>query len=381
MKKTAVLLTFLVSFHHAFCQSSQTDTLEVIKSDADIRSGNFRDVLTDFFQLALTDLSGKEKSFRFSSNLFALRLKVNPDLNIDSLYKSQSFWRNSNLDFDLKMDEKYRFNGASLGYRYALINKRDFSVAKDFSLLLAHKLNRSKIFFNAVQQALSERYGHDITKLQEMNNEINGFLNDPNIKFRSLSPEAQDLITALPLNADSISEDFSFAQNVRDIYEEVVDSYKNKLLWTIGSDASTFSNGEVSEINLSTRATSGFMKIGRRSNLEFDIKAQYSLLDDSLSAGRDLNRHIISAEGGLNCVFRDRNNDKSIFEIKISSAYNKRSKVIYSNEKDEFFSLNGTLRFRLNNEISLPIDVKYDPDRGKLFGYLGVKFNFDWFEL
>jgi len=381
MKKTAVLLTLLVSFHHAFCQSTQTDTLEVIKSDADIRSGNFRDVLTDFFQLALTDLSGDEKRFRFSSNLFALRLKVNPDLNIDSLYKSQSFWRNSNLDFDLKMDEKYRFNGASFGYRYALINKRDFSVAKDFSLLLANKLNRSKIFFNAIQQALGERYGHDAKKLQEMNNEINGFLNDPTIKFRSLSQESQDLITGLPLNPDTISDDFSFAQDVGDIYEELVDSYKNKLLWTIGSDASTFSNGEVSDINLSTRATSGFMKIGRKSTLEFDIKAQYSLLDDSLSAGKDLDRRIISAEGGLNCVFRDRNNDKSIFEIKISAAYNKRSKVIYSDEKEEFFSLNGTLRFRLNNEISLPLDFKYDPDRGKLFGYLGLKFNFDWFEL
>src|SRR5690606_8564389 len=117
------------------------------------------------------------------------------DLNIDSLYKSQSFWRNSNLDFDLKMDEKYRFNGASFGYRYAIINKRDFSVAKDFSLLLSHKLNRSTIFFNAVEQALSEQYGHDIKKLQEMNNELNGFLNDPNIKFRSLSQESQDLIT------------------------------------------------------------------------------------------------------------------------------------------------------------------------------------------
>lgn len=381
MKKIAIFLTLIVSFHHAFCQSSQADTLSVIKSDGDIRSGNFRDVLTDFFQLALTDLSGEEKRFRFSSNLFALRLKVNPDLNIDSLYKSQSFWRNSNLDFDLKMDEKYRFNGASFGYRYAIINKRDFSVAKDFSLLLSHKLNRSTIFFNAVEQALSEQYGHDIKKLQEMNNELNGFLNDPNIKFRSLSQESQDLITGLPLNQDTISGDFSFAQNVKDIYEELVDSYKYKLLWTVGSEASTFSNGEIEDINLSTRATSGFMKIGRKSSLEFDIKAQYSLLDDSLSNGRDLNRRIISLEGGLNCVFRDRNNDKSILEIKLSSTYNKRSKVIYSNEKDEFLTLNGTLRFRLNNEISLPLDIQYDPDRGKLFGLLGVKFNFDWFEL
>src|SRR5690606_8236983 len=116
----------------------------------------------------------------------------------------------------------------SFGYRYALINKRDFSVAKDFSLLLAHKLHRSKIFFNAVQQALSERYGHDVKKLQEMNNEINSFLNNPNIKFRSLSQESQDLITGLPLNPDTISDDFSFAQNVKDVYEELVDSYKNK---------------------------------------------------------------------------------------------------------------------------------------------------------
>jgi len=109
---------------------------ELIRSDVNIRSGNTRDVLTNFFQLALNDLTGPDKRFRLSTNLFALRLKTNPKLNIDSFYKRNTFWRNSNLDFDVKLDSNYKFNGAAFGYRYAIVNKRDFTLAKDFERLI-----------------------------------------------------------------------------------------------------------------------------------------------------------------------------------------------------------------------------------------------------
>jgi len=352
---------------------------ELIRSDVNIRSGNTRDVLTNFFQLALNDLTGPDKRFRLSTNLFALRLKTNPKLNIDSFYKRNTFWRNSNLDFDVKLDSNYKFNGAAFGYRYAIVNKRDFTLAKDFERLIWTALEDHRKIADTINGLIAKTFSGNPNLLIRFNDELNEYTaQGSNKRFGELSDTLKRIIkTALPDR--TFDEDWRFARSAKEIYVNVKDRYKNKFLWVASLNASTYSDGFLfSNIDLSTQATSGISNPDARNNVEFDINAKLSFLDDTIKTGRKLNRQMLSAEGGLNWVFRDRNTDKSILELKGSFEYNYILNGVYANEERRLFTLNATLRFRVTDEIWIPFEIKYDPEDSNVFGFLSIKSNFDW---
>jgi len=49
---------------------------------------------------------------------------------------------------------------------------------------------------------------------------------------------------------------------------------------------------------------------------------------------------------------------------------------LYADEKRDRLILNGTLRLRIYNDIWVPLEIKYDPDAGNVFGFLNVRANF-----
>ena len=324
MKKNFKFLILLLTI--GFLKANGQDDskkIEIIRSDVKIRSGNTRDVLTNFFQLAVNELTGPDKRFRLSSNLFALRLKTNPELNIDSFYKRNTFWRNSNIDFDVKLDSNYKFNGAAFGYRYAIVNKRDFTVAKDFEYHIKNALKDYTTIIDTINGQLAKTFSRDPNLLTRFILELNAYTDQgSNVRFGDLSDTLKRIIkTAVPNR--TFDEDWRFARSAQDIYESVKDSYKNKFLWVASLNASTYSDGFLfSNIDFLTEATSGISNTNARNNLEFDIKAKLSFLDDTIKSGRNLDRQILSAEGGLNWVFRDRNTKKSLLEFEGSFEYN-----------------------------------------------------------
>ena len=117
-----ILLTviFLLQFHYT---SAQKDTAVVAVLTADsLASGNYKDVLTSFFKLSFQDITGPQKEVKFTANLFALMLKSNPDLVVDTNYKRYTAARNFNIDLDAKLDSSSKYNGFSLGLKYAIYN-------------------------------------------------------------------------------------------------------------------------------------------------------------------------------------------------------------------------------------------------------------------
>ncbi|HEY2725656.1 MAG TPA: hypothetical protein VGI61_00670, partial [Parafilimonas sp.] len=49
----------------------------------------------------------------------------------------------------------------------------------------------------------------------------------------------------------------------------------------------------------------------------------------------------------------------------------------YKNEKKNSITADGILRFRITDNLWFPIDIKYDPQKGKVFGLFDIKYNFD----
>src|SRR5215203_293069 len=126
------LFTLLVLHSTLICAGQQITASKVktILTADSLRSGNAKDVLTSFFQLSFNRLTGPDKELNFNSNPFAIMLKSNPELAIDSDYYRYRALRKTNFGFGIKLDTSFRFNGFSSGIKYALIDQRDSSTSK-----------------------------------------------------------------------------------------------------------------------------------------------------------------------------------------------------------------------------------------------------------
>jgi len=68
--------------------SAQNKSATPVLTADSLASGNYKNILTSFFQAATNDLTGPSKGFEFKSNIFAIMLKNNPNLIIDTNYLS-----------------------------------------------------------------------------------------------------------------------------------------------------------------------------------------------------------------------------------------------------------------------------------------------------
>ena len=107
---------------------TQPANKETILKGAQLKSGNSQDILTSFYQLAIQNLVGNQKVFQFSGSLFAIKAKTNPEIWNSLNYTKHTFSRNFVLTANLALDTSYRPSSSALGFRYALINKRDKTI-------------------------------------------------------------------------------------------------------------------------------------------------------------------------------------------------------------------------------------------------------------
>jgi hypothetical protein len=375
MKPLLITVVFIAILSCSL-QAQDTSQLVTLRTDANLKSGNNRDVLTSFFQIALNDLTGNDKRLRFSSNLFAIRLKSNPSLNIDTNYIHQKFWRNSNIDFDLRMRENFEFNGASIGYRYAIVNKRDYSSSSDFLKDLSLSFGPVAEITSKATQVIIKLVGDDFNKITELQTELNQFLNDSSMLFSACSPAMQSILqTSLGVH---LTDDFNYKKFTTARTNETIKRYNDKFLWTIDAHAATHDDGTLfSMIQIDSRATAGIARLKHRHSLEYDIRAGVHWVDDSLIHGSQRMRTTALAEAGLNLVLRDKQTQKSYLECKVSAfVYQLFPGAVTSGYQKLF--LNTTINVRITDNIWIPLMIKYDPEHANLFGYFSIKSNFDW---
>jgi hypothetical protein len=183
----------------------------------------------------------------------------------------------------------------------------------------------------------------------------------------------------LHLLAKIVEEDPSsnFTRANRANFDSLKNEIKQGLLWTVGVSDTTYKDQFFfSNLVLNTEIVKGFGAYKPGNNLEYDIKAALNLLDDSLAKGRDLKRAILNFEPGLNWVIRNKANDKSWLEFKISGSYTHNFTTLYNEERRDSLTFNGTLRIRVYEDIWIPLEFKYDPRSGNVLGFINVHFNF-----
>ena len=367
-------------------QNNSSGQVKPILTADSLSSGNVKDVLTSFFQLAFNNLTGNNKELNFNSNPFAIMLKSNPVLAKDVNYYKYRALRKTNFSFGIKLDSSFRFHGFSSGIKYALIDKRDSSTSK---LLFENLRNDSLgIESDKLQGELSKCAKKiPFTERKKFIADVNEFF-AKNIPFNQLPNSVRDTIKNIiqedkdsyPLISEMVEKNPSsnMMSEQRKRYDNLKNEIKNDLLWTAGVSDTTYKDQFFfSNILFKTELVKGIGKNKPGSNWEFNIQAALNLLDDTLAKGRDLKRSIFSFEPGLNWVVRNKSNDQSLLEFKFSGSYNHNFGNLYKGERKDSVTFNGTLRIRVIGDIWVPLEIRYDPKSGNVFGFINIRLNFN----
>lgn len=368
-------------------QKNKTAINTILTADS-LASGNLKDLLSSFFQLSFNKLTGPSKELNFQSNPYALIARANPSAAIDTNYVKYKILRKFNFGFGLKMDTSYRFNGFSSGIKYALINRRDVTTSQTlFDNLGTDQLNQELVSLqNPLSDTVEARYARGSAERTRYQDLINEFFTDTTKLFSKLDPVFQKIVieVAEAAKLKQISSllktkpDFNIRKKSQEYYSDLKNELQKKLLWTISISDTTYKDQFLfSNIVLQTELLKGVGKSKPGANWELSIPASLNFLDDTLRTGRDLKRAVFIFDPGINLVIRDKSNKQSFLEFKFSGEYRHNFHQLYPGEKRDFINFNGTLRIRVINDIWIPLQFKYDPANGNVFGFISAKLNFN----
>lgn len=368
----------------SFDSSAQSIPNPALSADS-LASGSSKDVLKSFFQLAFNKIISNDKEVNFSSNPFAVMARMDTTLLMDRNYYHYRHLRDLNFSFGVKLDSNYKFNGFSSGIKYALINKRDETVSRTFLTMVQDDaiIQEYMMLNNEIEAYISTLAGQPA--LQKTIRDQQTAFRKGQIKFSDLDPGFAAKIKAVATNkkADhfltSINADpnYNMYKASQDVYKNLKDSFNQKLLWTVGvSDTTYRSHFFFSNVVLNTEVVKGFGRSVSGLNAELNSKAYVQFYDDTIKSGNDLSRQLLHIEPGINLVFRTKRTLQSFLEFKISGAYEHQLGSVYLNESRDSVTVNGTLRVRLFDDVWIPLEVKYDPKSGNVFGFLNVHANF-----
>jgi hypothetical protein len=357
----------------------------VLTADS-LATGNYKDVLNSFFQIAVNTFTGPDKELKFTSNPFAIMAKMNPDLLRTGQYLKYKRLRKLNFAFAARLDTSYKFNGFSSGVKYALIDRRDETVSRAFLIEVETDslLREFGPLQDSVELFISSLSG-DTARQNKFGDQVASFYHGE-LKLDQLDVEVRDKLLEIAkrdtlvflLSRMKKDPAYSIRQDADKQYAALKKNFNNRFLWTVGVSDTTYKDQFMfSNVVFSTEAVQGLLKNNKQANIEYNVKAAYQLVDDTLKAGRDLKRGILNVEGGFNFILNAKDTDRSWLEFKVAGSYYYRSGSLYKDEKRDMLTLNGTLRIRVFSEVWVPLEIKYDPKNGDWFGLLNVRLNFN----
>ena len=386
MKKFLYTLLIIGLSVPSYGQVDSTTTVENrIRTANDLKSGNLQDVFTNFFQIAAEDLTGKGRSFDFKSTLFALRVKTDPTLTVDTNYVKHNFDRNLQFNISVKLDQKFKFNGFSGGFTWAIINDRDSTILS-FADPKYNTLIRNWDTLKEHVAAERAAYGQSV----HSNENLNVGSNEASRIFDTVKMAIKAVLSSG--NIDTIK---SYSKNVQDSLDKHVPSIKRyytayineynkalaecrlKPLFTVSLNGGVDSNGRVSNGNFEAVYLQGTSKNGK--GPEIDVRLRANIVDTFIST--QVYRSTIGFTGGFNLpLIRNKKTTASILEFKPYFEYYRILHGIVPGEKGDMFLANATLRLRITEQLWIPLTIKYDIQNANVFGVFNVALNLDAFK-
>lgn len=356
-----------------------TDT---IRTEQALKTGNSLDVLTSFFQLALQDLGGEDKSFAFKSTLFGIKVRADSTLLNDYRFRQQRPARNTQFEIALHTNNNFRPVGISGGALYAIINERERARFRvEDSVIKRLQKRYEELEQNAYDTYLQEvynKYGNTAgnpAQAQKKAEEIADF-ESAYRKYRA-SKEKKDFDVLPRSFQDAYNREKVLAARAaaRHAIDSAMEDWTKRALLTVGLYGRTdSSSSRFREARLETVFLHG---LGSR-RVEADLRAS-AIVKDTVLPDKGL-RYGFQFVGGANIVaIRAQRTKKSLLELKPNVEFATVLSKRYPGEEN-FFSFNMDVRVRITDQIWIPFIVKYDVDKKHFLGFLNVSANMDVFK-
>lgn len=392
MKKIITLLVIGIVMLSSYVSAQVKDSIsnnkvaiadsskQAIRTAADLKSGNSQDVLSSFFKLGFTDLSSG-RHFIFNSSLFAVKAKTDSTLWIDEKYKKEIFARNFTFGFDYAVDSSFRFKSATVNLKYAVVNNRDKDL---FESPGGANLNKILIEYSSVKStALNNYFQSKPTPSQAEQDSATNFVYPGHKKPTLLKnvPEAYLKLLKDELSKSTLLSAYDVAtltDSIKNQVDQLIGLMNKRALWVVGTNLGVDQQNLFSKADLTTEYLKGITNLKASSGLELDIKGDYSLYDTTVAVSK-IRRQVFSAGAGLNwIVYKNAVTSKSYIEFKAMISNQTIFAGKLPDEQKNDFIGSGTLRFRITDDLWLPIAFSYDRSKGQFFGFLNITSNFDW---
>ncbi len=385
MKNFYLTLAAIVWCTATFAQNTQVDTkinnfktttANVLKEAEHLKTGNYLDVLTSFFQMTTQNLTGDDKNIAFNGTLFAIKAEADPSLLIDHNFANETFARNFQFNFKFDLDNNYKYSGFTGGFTYAIINDRDRKLANFMK-------DRKK-------------YSDLITSYQELSTNITNATNayiasytaTPGVTPAQIASEMaqiQEGLDTLHKYHKTTKFPAAFLQQLStklDVEMATVDSLRVKAYAEIdkGSLLTFSAAGSADDKGKLNKGTMGliFLKgnlFGKRASGELDIRSKFTYADTLVT--KTLQRTALNNTLGFNFVLlKSKALNKSLFELKVYGEYDRIFKNVLPGEKKDTFLANSDLRIRITDKLWLPLTIKYDVTNSNFLGFLNISYNF-----
>lgn len=375
---------------------SKTDTASmtatILTADS-LTTGSYKDIFSNFFQLAVKDLTGPAKSVTFTSNPYAIMLRHNDSLAMYKNYRKYTWLRRTNFTVGAKLDSSYRFNGMTASLNIALFDKRDYTIQKKFLADLYHD-TLINIYLTVDQAAGVVLLRKNLPNIDSLIDQMNTYFNKPQkdtLTFSQLDKNVQAAITAV---LDTMALNPTYGSIVKDIiksrnfnlYQQAYDNYiaartlfQNRGLYTIGVSDTSYNDAIFSKnVQLTMEYAKGLYKTTHHNyNFQMDLKAALNFADDTLNPGRNLHREVFTFTPTISYVLNSAKDQQPWLEFDLGGSYSNVWKGhLYKGEDQIVNTINGTLRVLITDNIWIPVTIKYDWKTGNVFGLLDVTTNF-----
>lgn len=372
MKKLVILSIMLLITLNSFSQEEKSNIEKVedsIAKSENAKSGNYKDVLTSFFQLATTNFTGSNKTIEMNTTLFAIKAKANPELTTGN-FQEERFSRNFQFNFKLNLDDKYKYKGFTGGATYAIINGRDRKLAVLTKTVFGEKYEP---FQNLIQEIKRENKFKNQSEADSFDAAYEDIMNlnqyTANDYHRLLLSKFKEKASKFNISEDNMDV---FAKSLNKLSDNEYKKIDAKPLWTLSVDGTAGEKGKFNKASIGTIFLQG---IKEKSEVDFRAKLVYA---DTITTA-PMPRMDFNAKLGVNFKLAKGANNVSYFEIKGGMEYNAILKNILPTEKKETFLGNAEIRVRIADDLWLPLIIKYDIENANFLGFLNLSYNFGSF--
>ncbi|SDH99282.1 hypothetical protein SAMN05421846_103159 [Chryseobacterium taeanense] len=335
----------------------------VYKRIQETKTGNWKDVMTDFMQAAVKDLTGDKKSFQYKASLFSIKSRADSTLLVDYNYARETFSRNFQIAVGLNLDNDYKFDGFQYGFDWAIVNKRDLSIAKT-SKELEDLFQGSNSMLIDKLQAYRQIHNNDDEFIR-----LKQIINDAYEKGQYIPREnlPEEFLNTLPEDYTQMSKAFEKQFN------DEIEAIRMRPLLTVGFHSNFKKDAKfLDEYDASLVYLQGLTKKGNK--MEIDFRNQFKA-KDSLATSL-IKRKEFSSQLGLNISILKKG-EESLIEFKPNFEFKRIFSGLMEDEKNNQFLANADLRIKVLKNLWIPLVLKYDIENNNLFGFLNISFNFD----